>query len=120
MSNEIGKRYGRLVVIGKTDKRYHSTTIYKCRCDCGNIVELAIFDYLPLYILAFDMCYNLQSVYYVGTQEGWNSITIESDNECLTPGSWCSATIYYYSEIEPTTSGYYWHYDTDGITPIVW
>lgn len=54
MSNEIGKRYGRLVVIEKTDKRYHSTTIY------------------------------------------------------------------YYSETEPTTSGYYWHYDTDGITPIVW
>ena len=42
MSNEIGKRHGRLVVIEKTDKRYHSTTIYKCRCDCGNIVELTI------------------------------------------------------------------------------
>ena len=42
MCNEIGKRYGRLVVIEKTDKRYHSTTIYKCRCDCGNIVELTI------------------------------------------------------------------------------
>ena len=42
MSNEIGKRYGRLVVIEKTEKRYRSTTIYKCRCDCGNIVELTI------------------------------------------------------------------------------
>ncbi|MDY4183619.1 MAG: hypothetical protein SOX92_04955 [Candidatus Onthovivens sp.] len=42
MDQEIGKRYGRLVVIEKTDKRYHSTTIYKCRCDCGNIVELTI------------------------------------------------------------------------------
>lgn len=42
MSNEIGKRYGSLVVLEKTDKRYHSTTIYKCRCDCGNIVELTI------------------------------------------------------------------------------
>ena len=42
MSNKIGKRYGRLVVIEKTEKRYHSTTIYKCRCDCGNIVELTI------------------------------------------------------------------------------
>ncbi len=42
LDQEIGKRYGRLVVIEKTDKRYHSTTIYKCRCDCGNIVELTI------------------------------------------------------------------------------
>ena len=47
MSNEIGKRYGRLVVIEKTEKRYHSTTIYKCRCDCGNIVELTINKLLP-------------------------------------------------------------------------
>ena len=42
LDQEIGKRYGRLVVIEKTEKRYHSTTIYKCRCDCGNIVELTI------------------------------------------------------------------------------
>ena len=42
LDQEIGKRYGRLVVLEKTDKRYHSTTIYKCRCDCGNIVELTI------------------------------------------------------------------------------
>ena len=35
---EIGKRYGYLTVIEETDKRYHSTRIYKCRCDCGNII----------------------------------------------------------------------------------
>ena len=69
---------------------------------------------------AFGNCYALQSVYYVGTQEGWNGITIESDNDCLTPGTFCSATIYYYSETQPTDDGNYWHYDTDGITPIVW
>ena len=69
---------------------------------------------------AFDMCYNLQSVYYVGTQEEWNDITIENGNECLTPGSWCSATIYYYSETQPTEAGNYWHYDTDGVTPVKW
>ena len=28
--------------------------------------------------------------------------------------------LYLYSETEPTTSGNYWHYDTDGKTPIVW
>ena len=69
---------------------------------------------------AFGNCYALQSVYYVGTQEEWNDITIENGNECLTPGSWCSATIYYYSETQPTGTGNYWHFDTDGVTPVKW
>ncbi|MBQ8615646.1 MAG: hypothetical protein IJ415_03680, partial [Clostridia bacterium] len=31
------------------------------------------------------------------------------------------ATIYYYSEEQPTDAeGNYWHYDTDGKTPVVW
>ena len=69
---------------------------------------------------AFGNCYALQSVYYVGTQEEWNDITIENGNECLTPGSWCSATIYYYSETQPTEAGNYWHYAADGVTPVKW
>ena len=42
LSNEIGKRYGYLTVIEETDKRYHSTRIYKCQCDCGNIIEVNV------------------------------------------------------------------------------
>lgn len=58
---------------------------------------------------------NIKDVYYGGTQEEWNAIEFGVDTYELQ-----DATIYYYSETEPTTSGYYWHYDTDGITPIVW
>lgn len=39
---EISKRYGYLTVIEDTGKKYHSTRIYKCRCDCGNIIEVNI------------------------------------------------------------------------------
>lgn len=43
MESEIGKRYGRLVVVEKLDnKRYFTAMVYKCRCDCGNYVELSI------------------------------------------------------------------------------
>ena len=28
--------------------------------------------------------------------------------------------VYYYSETKPTTDGDYWHYDTDGVTPVLW
>lgn len=42
MNQEIGKKYGNLIVIAETKKRYHSTKIYKCLCICGNIVEVNI------------------------------------------------------------------------------
>lgn len=37
----IGKRFGRLVVKEPTTKRSWRYIIYKCRCDCGNYVEVA-------------------------------------------------------------------------------
>ena len=40
--SEIGKRYGYLTVLEDTGKKYHSTKIYKCRCDCGKEIEVNI------------------------------------------------------------------------------
>lgn len=34
-----GKKFGRLTVIQKTDKRASSQVVWLCRCDCGNMVE---------------------------------------------------------------------------------
>lgn len=42
LNSEIGKSYGYLTVLEDTGKKYHSTRIYKCRCDCGNIIEVNI------------------------------------------------------------------------------
>jgi hypothetical protein len=55
----------------------------------------------------------LTSVYYTGTAEEWNAISIDSKNTYLT-----SATRYYYSETLPTKAGKWWHY-VDGV-PTVW
>ena len=62
---------------------------------------------------AFCNCWSLTTVYYSGTAEEWNMISIGSDNSDLT-----SATCYYYSEIVPTTAGNYWHFVND--VPTVW
>ena len=62
---------------------------------------------------AFVYCYNLTTVYYTGTESEWNAISIGSSNSNLS-----SATRYYYSETEPTTSGNFWHY-VDGEI-VVW
>lgn len=41
----VNKKFGRLEVIEKTDKKaLNGSLIYKCKCDCGNIVECSIGD----------------------------------------------------------------------------
>ena len=34
--NLIGQRFGRLVVVEKTNLRQHRSIVWKCQCDCGN------------------------------------------------------------------------------------
>jgi len=66
---------------------------------------------------AFRYYSKLTGVYYKGTEEKWSSVSIGGYNSYLT-----SATIYYYTETEPAlnSDGNYWHYDTDGKTPVIW
>lgn len=61
----------------------------------------------------FDYYDKINTVYYTGTVEDWNKISIEEYNDKLT-----SSIIYYYSESQPTTSGNYWHY-VDGEV-VIW
>ena len=63
---------------------------------------------------AFEACYALTNIYYVGTVEDWERIVIDFDEH----SALFSATRYYYSEKQPTTEGNYWHY-VDGV-PTVW
>lgn len=35
-----GKRFGRLVAIRPTEKRYHKNIVWECQCDCGNIAHV--------------------------------------------------------------------------------
>lgn len=34
-----GKRFGRLVVLEKTEKRLSRSVLWRCQCDCGNLCE---------------------------------------------------------------------------------
>ena len=51
----------------------------------------------------------------MGTASEWSKISIGSNNDEL-----INAIIYYNSQTEPTESGNYWHFATDGKNPIVW
>lgn len=83
---------------------------------CPKLVSLVI----PKSVIAIgDIIINNYSessfttVYYGGTESDWADITIGSANYELN-----DATIYYYSETEPTAEGNYWHY-VDGKL-VVW
>ncbi len=109
--------------------------------NCGNLQSIEIPDGITsLGKLAFYQCSSLKSivlpksigsigatcfyrcgyfktVYYKGTAEDWNKITIEDDRDTYL----ARATKYYYIENEqdlPTDGGNYWHY-VDGV-PTAW
>ena len=65
---------------------------------------------------AFYLCRELKTVYYMGTQEEWNTIGVDNTNNYNS--SLLNATRYYYSETQPSTECYSWYYAEDGITPV--
>ena len=77
----------------------------------GNSVN-SIGDY------AFYECSGLKTVYYKGSANEWDKISI--DNTDYSNSNLKRATRYYYSETKPMESGNYWHYDADGVTPVSW
>lgn len=75
--------------------------------------------YIPHSLEHFDVrslsdCTNLEWIFYEGTADEWTKITIGSHGIPLPE----RAHVYYYSEEEPTTDGYYWRY-IDGV-PRIW
>ncbi|MBQ9773492.1 MAG: leucine-rich repeat protein [Clostridia bacterium] len=91
------------------------TSIESCTFEmCSNLTNIIIpVSVSNIQSEAFSGCGNLTSVYYKGVENDWNRMSISTYNFPLT-----SATIYYYSETEPTDDGNYWRY-VDGV-PTAW
>ena len=82
--------------------------------NCEKLTAVVIGNGVNIvYQYAFRYCSNLTSVYYTGTADDWNKISIYNENDYLK-----NATRYYYSETQPTTEGNFWHY-VDG-QPVAW
>ena len=82
---------------------------------CDGLTSIVIPDSMTsIGDMAFAECNTLEAVYYRGTATQWQAVTIGSDSFVST------TTVYYYSESQPTDTGNYWHFDTDGVTPVKW
>ncbi len=99
------------VTIGDSVKSIGNYAFYKCTSLQSIIIPDSVKS---IGESAFWYCTSLQKVFYKGTSSEWSAISISYNTELNV------VTRYYYSETEPTTSGNYWHYDTDGITPVIW
>ena len=84
---------------------------------CESLKAIIVSDSLTaIYWDCFGGCTSLDTVYYTGTPSQWSNIEIDTtfngNVEIL------SATVYSYSETQPTVAGNFWHY-VDGV-PTVW
>lgn len=87
----------------------------------ANAFGSAIFDYIiipntveSIGSNAFGACSNMKYVFYLGTPDEWNNITIDSGND-----GFKNVKRFYYSETKPTTEGNYWHFDNNE-SPVIW
>ena len=84
--------------------------------NCSSLKSIIIPSVVTdIAVAAFLNCDALTTVYYGGTEEGWSTISIEGNNGCLN-----GVRKYYFSQTEPEKDGYFWHFDTDGVTPVSW
>ena len=64
---------------------------------------------------AFLDCSNLSVIFFKGTEEQFDAIEINANNDELISAK----KVYFYSETEPTEKGNFWHYDKSNM-PILW
>lgn len=84
--------------------------------DCSGLTSITIPNSVTtIGERAFIGCSGLKSIFYKGNKTQWDNINIDMANDYLT-----IATRYYYSASRPTAEGNYWHYGSDGITPVIW
>ena len=82
---------------------------------CSNFTTIVLPKSLTKIMNAVFEDAALSKIYYNGTAEEWAEIYID---DSISKDKVDAATVYYYSETEPTAQGNYWHY-VDGM-PVEW
>ena len=81
--------------------------------NCYALTDVVIGDSVDNMNGAFTESVNIKAVYYKNAESA--KLTVATLDPSLV-----SFEEYYYSPIEPTGEGNFWHYDIDGTTPVIW
>ena len=81
--------------------------------NCENLTSIVFNkELISIGLDGFLFCHSLRNIYYTGTKNDWAKISIASNFNMT------DKNIYFYSEIEPTGKGNYWHYIDN--MPMAW
>lgn len=95
--------------------------------DCDNLQYLILPSIISeVYDDSFR--YSYIDLFYEGSSQMFNQVGIftrafngvDTVDQISDTREFESASLYFYSELKPAEEGNFWHYDTDGVTPIVW
>lgn len=100
------------ISIGKGVETINYSAFYRCEWLESVVIPKSVKRIVSY---AFYRCNMLNTVYYEGTAAEWASVS-----KSTTGNDILNAEVYYYSATAPETSGNFWHYSADGITPIKW
>ena len=105
--NLVGQRFGRLLVLEKTNKKdKHGTTYYKCKCDCGKEIETLSTLLTSGHKLSCN-CYRTECVKKANKK--YNRIEIEGDIAKIYFSTYDGYTIIDKEDL-PKVQGYLWNY----------
>lgn len=92
-----GKKFGQLTAIENTRVATKNGFLWKCKCDCGNIVEVAVYDLTSGKITACDECkkHGFKSIKEYAAYK--RSLSLIKEN-----GSLMDLLLLKYSDIEPS------------------
>lgn len=94
----VGKRYGKLIALEKTDMRKESHVIWKCQCDCGNITYVRA-TYLEQGVTQSCGCLKSKGEELIGKLLKEANIPFEKEcsfNDCRFPDTKCKAYFDFY------------------------
>ena len=91
-----------------------------CNYTARDAVVVLSKDIKAIKCYSFYNC-GFDTLFFTGTREEWKAMSIEyAPEEYAAINTLNSVEVYCYSESAPTGEGNYWHYASDGKTPVKW
>ena len=100
------------ISIGKKVETINYSAFYGCKQMESVVIPKSVKSIISY---AFYQCYMLNTVYYEGTAEEWSGVSIGKYGNDIS-----NAEVYFYCENTPQEEGNFWHFSSDGVTPVKW